>query len=171
LKISYINWFTLYSHLSIKIDGHSNCIKGFQNFSSDNKTETNSTEKVFNFEELQNGKYETKFAEIELIRKGSYGQVFKAESKFDKWCKFKKAFMKNEIISSEENKIYRKLRNFLKFQHSIDDTLVLKCQNAWFELNSDSNKLILFLQMELCDENLRKFIEDLNKSSILKNSH
>jgi alpha-tubulin suppressor-like RCC1 family protein len=118
----------------------------------------------FNFDETfidYKGYFEL-FENEEKLGSGSYGTVFKVREKSTKqWFSIKKIAFKSEM----KNELLKQL----EISHTIrelDNKYLVKYFNAWFEEEkSNKKRKILYIQMEACDTNWLKIIEELSQNS------
>jgi serine/threonine protein kinase len=102
------------------------------------------------------------YSEIEILGKGSFSTVFKAMTK---------QLLDRELIAMKKIELENKnfiLKEFINYSlvHELDPQFIVKQYNSWFEYNYDFNdeKLVLFIEMELCDQTLDYIIEELHNT-------
>jgi hypothetical protein len=169
-KNGYSTYFTKPYNSSLDFSDSENKFQKSENSSqfSNEILNFNLREIYFNFNEYQNNKFKEQFDVLEYLGAGTFGDVFKVEKNSTSQ---KYSIKIIEIITDDKNELYRKLRNFRKIQFIVENYSVLRSENSWLEIDSFSNKLFLYVQTELFDENLIKFMKDLHKYPILKSSY
>ena len=118
-------------------------------------------------------KYRNNYNEISLIGQGAYGTVYKVYHKFEKkFYAIKKIFVTAELIEDDYD-IFKEVQYYCDLHHEN----IVRYYSSWvdidmasiidynYAINNDSElnsieKLcpILFIQMELCDYNLREYL-------------
>jgi hypothetical protein len=107
--------------------------------------------------------YENNFEELEKIGEGLYGEVFKVRSK-EETSKVAdtnhQAIKKSSIINSNQFQVYNYVENILTLKY-IDNKRIVKFFDVGIVIDSPLNQDFLFIQMELCDGNLRELLKDI----------
>jgi hypothetical protein len=131
---------------------------------------------IFN-DPIRNGMYSENFREISILGTGSYGIVCKAKAiKNNKFYAIKKIPLINyEKYAARERNFMKEFRNdyFVRFilawteqnyiekhKFKFDSEDAIEPNHAIF--NKD-NKLLLHIQMELCDTTLKEFLSRINR--------
>jgi serine/threonine protein kinase len=121
----------------------------------------------------RNSDFKIKFEELSKLGEGIFGEVIKIRVKKD-FAEFEEpeiqAIKKVDIIYSEELKLYETFRDFLTLIN-LNNERVVKCFDAWFEIDNHLNELYLFLRTELCNGNLKTLIEDIRNNPLMKGKH
>jgi serine/threonine protein kinase len=105
---------------------------------------------------------------LDQIGEGTLGDVFKVQvNKIYSECMKTQiqVIKKIRLFFELESKLYKVFRKLLDLK-KIEDERVIQYFDAWFEILPNPSMsyyrdLYLFVQMELCDGNLRKLIEDM----------
>jgi serine/threonine protein kinase len=126
------------------------------------------SEKFIEFNDLffNNGYYERIFDEIEKIGEGSYGTVFKVNTKLYKnnWA-IKKLSLKKEFKTD----ILREMNRFSVVFRLISQ-YVVQHYYSWLENNRNNDIITLYIRMELCDKTLQKLMIEINNDSNIKDN-
>jgi serine/threonine protein kinase len=105
-------------------------------------------------------RYEEEFEEIKLIATGGYGLVYAVRHKLDKIDYAIKIIDLNKIgndgIAMKETQTLAKL----------DNEFIVRYKSSWVENKIDRD--VYYIQMELCDGNLRDLMDQVNQDSNLK---
>jgi hypothetical protein len=138
----------------------------FNNYTS---TRYEISEKLIEFEDqlFRSGYFDRKFKELEKLGRGSYGTVFKVRDEFwDKYYAIKKIKPKN----GREKEFVKEFDKYLDVRN-LNNLYIVQHFDAWFEnnINNEKKRLVLYIQMELCDTTLKKIIIEIQ--SDLKNEN
>jgi tRNA A-37 threonylcarbamoyl transferase component Bud32 len=129
-------------------------------------------EKLIEFKDsfVKNGFYSKNFEEIEKLKFGSFGSVFKVKRR--KYSSFY-AIKRIEFTSVDKNEIIREYLNYkIITRNCCENKYLVKYFDAWFEESVVSNHsgISLYIRMELCDKTLDDVINELTNDSILKST-
>jgi hypothetical protein len=117
---------------------------------------------------IENGKYENEFVELNELTEGTFGTLFKVLSRIDgKIYAIKKIPLKSNI-NVEQFKLISLLKN-------LDNDYVVQYYELWTENIRDISKDVieyierpqLFIRMEFYKITLKQFIDDMRKDSVL----
>jgi hypothetical protein len=126
------------------------------------------SEKFIEFNDLlfNNGYYERQFDEIEKIGEGSYGTVFKVNTKFHKnnWA-IKKLSLKKEFKTD----ILREMNRF-SVVHRLVSQYLVKHYYSWLENNRTDDIITLYIGMDLCDKTLHQLMNEIKNGSNIKDN-
>ncbi len=119
-------------------------------------------DKLFRF-----GYFERKFKELETLGRGSYGTVVKVETR-DNLLKKYFAIKKIKPINGRENDFVKELDNYSEVRY-IKNPYIVKHFEAWFENNINTERLVLYIKMELCDTTLQQIIDEIQNDINFRN--
>jgi hypothetical protein len=119
-------------------------------------------DKLFRF-----GYFERKFKELETLGRGSYGTVVKVETR-DNLLKEYFAIKKIKPINGRENEFVKELDNFSEVRY-LSNPCIVKHFDAWFENNTNTERLVLYIKMELCDTTLQQIIDEIKNDINFRN--
>jgi hypothetical protein len=120
-------------------------------------------DKLFRF-----GYFERKFKqELEELGRGSYGTVVKVRAR-DNLLKEYFAIKKIKPINGGENEFVKELDNFSKVEN-FRNPYIVKHFDAWFENNTNTERLVLYIKMELCDTTLQQIIDEIQSDINFRN--
>jgi alpha-tubulin suppressor-like RCC1 family protein len=130
--------------------------------------------RIFEFRDkfLKNGKYKNHFNEIARLGQGSFGQVFKVEKNRENYF----AIQKIKFTSGKNNEILERIREFYAIK-DLASTRIVRYFDIWLEnefIHEEevyNKSLILYIQMELCDETLEKMITEITGNNNLKTNN
>jgi alpha-tubulin suppressor-like RCC1 family protein len=118
----------------------------------------------FSFDDtfIDNDRYFDLFENEKKLGSGNYGTVFKVmEKSTKKWFAIKKIAFKSE----NENQVLEQIKISDKIR-KLDSKYLIKYFNAWFEEeNSVPKRILLYIQMEVCDTKLLDIMEEMNENS------
>jgi hypothetical protein len=127
------------------------------------------SEKLIEFKDqlFRFGYFDRKFKELEELGSGSFGTVFKVRDEFrDKYYAIKKI----KPINDKEKEFVKEFDKYLDVRH-FDNPYIVQHFDAWFENNINNERLVLYIQMELCDTTLKKIIEEIQSDISFKNKN
>jgi alpha-tubulin suppressor-like RCC1 family protein len=121
----------------------------------------------FKIQIIKNGKYMKEYITKKELGEGYYGQVFRVEKRNQKDHAIKKLYFS---IDKEES-LLKELENFSTFYGS-NETNILELYDIWIENKDSTNsgKLTLYIEMELCDITLEEIIQEMKNDSNLFNN-
>jgi serine/threonine protein kinase len=127
------------------------------------------SEKLIEFEDqlFRFGYFDRKFKELVELGSGSYGTVFKVkDNKCDKYYAIKKI----KPINDKEKEFVEEFDKHLDVRH-LYSPYIVKHFDAWFENNIKikTERLVLYIQMELCDTTLKQIVEEIQSDINFKN--
>ena len=126
------------------------------------------SEKFIEFNDLlfNDGHYERIFDEVEKIGEGSYGTVFKVNTKLYKnnWA-IKKLSLKKEFKTD----VLREMNRFSVVQRLVSQ-YVVQHKYSWLENNTTDDMITLYIRMELCDKTLQQLMDEMNNDSNIKDN-
>jgi serine/threonine protein kinase len=128
------------------------------------------SEKLIEFEDqlFRFGYFDKKFKELEEIGSGSYGNVYKVRNKSGlNECY---AIKKTKPINDRQKEFVKEFDKYLDVRH-FHNPYIVQHFDAWFENNINNERLVLYIQMELCDTTLNKIIEEIQNDINLKNKN
>jgi hypothetical protein len=158
-----------------------------ENFKTPNKTDFGTFAEVFiNYTSIQYeisekliefkdklfrvGYFERKFKELETLKSGSYVTVVKVSAR-DKLLKKYFAIKKIKLKNGRENELReleKELDNFSEVRY-LSNPYIVKHFDAWFENNINTERLVLYIKMELCDTTLQQIIDEIQNDINFRN--
>ena len=128
-------------------------------------------------------KFSTNFNQLVILGNGAYGICYKVFHKFEKkYYAIKKIFITPDIVA-DGYEIFREIQLYCNIEHpnivkyysswvDIDVSSIIEFNKQQYLLGEDTINSIcptLFIQMELCDRNLREYILSYGIDDILDN--
>jgi serine/threonine protein kinase len=116
------------------------------------------SEEIIEFSDLcfRNDFYERYYDEFEKIGEGFYGEVVKVSHRYNpEICHAIKKIAMGERFKID---ILREIQN-LYFVRKLHEKYAVNHFDVWIEKNTYSDKLILFIEMDLCDKTLKQIID------------
>lgn len=105
-------------------------------------------------------RYKSDFVELEKLGSGGFGSVYKTYNKIDQ-CMYAIKKIKLDNLLVESNRYFlNEIKNLSRLNH----TNIVRYHTCWFEFLSKNP--VLYIQMELCNLSLSKYILERNFNMI-----
>jgi serine/threonine protein kinase len=104
-----------------------------------------------------------KFSVIQEIASGGYGKVFSVQNNFDK-SKYSVKIINLKTFGYEEIALKE-----IELLAKLESEYIVHYKSSWIEF--DIKRTLLYIQTELCDRNLKDFLNDINSDIKLKNQN
>jgi hypothetical protein len=114
----------------------------------------------FEYNLVVNENFDNLYLDLAKLGEGGYGEVFKFDSKYKSVDKFD-AVKKMEFKTQDEKEILKELEMFVTLSKLIHKNII-RYNNFWTEKNEINKSLTLYVEMEICDQTLNKFIQSLH---------